>query len=480
MVKYDIAAETLDCSCCELDGLPVPELRYHLCTRRVGIVGRVLKPLIERRRYYKKMKKEPGPLQDVYTGRDTILKWTLVTCLDGRTVIPYKMNGQRLMKPISEIIDPLLPDGGMADAPDELRLFGFDSNLCLVEKKASKVLKVKSPPTMLRIGLQKGQEIVATPNHRFFVLSVKDGLDVRRADELHIGDYLTATTNLPRDSHSVHDAKRADKNLAQSELTFLRVQEVDEVAPQTDFVYCFEMEEELNGFITQGNLFVGNSFGYQGYKNARFGRIECHEAINAFARNILVRTMEIAESHGYEVVHGIVDSVWLRPTANADPIEKDREVRPRPRDPRTPVHPDEERLAGPPGIRRLDGNRGGPEADGEARLRGRTRRIRAICPFGRPRPRFRAQGARRGVPPGRRGTGRVGVHPPLVPVGTDAPGAVRVHGGEAGPDVRRPLRYFDREHAGAGDHDSRRLQVNRREPEPSPRRRRVQEAMAGR
>src|SRR2546422_193721 len=146
MVKYNISAETLDCSCCTMDGLPVPELRYHLCTRRVGIVGRVLKPLIERRRYYKKMKKGPGPLQDIYTGRDTILKWTLVT-----------------------------------------------------------------------------------------------------------------------------------------------------------------------------------SFGYQGYKNARFGRIECHEAINAYARNILVRTMEIAESHGYEVVHGIVDSVWLRPTANADPIEKVRE-----------------------------------------------------------------------------------------------------------------------------------------------------------
>jgi DNA polymerase elongation subunit (family B) len=146
MVKYNISADTLDCSCCTLDGIRVPELRYYLCTRRVGIVGRVLKPLIERRRYYKKMKKEPGPLREVYEGRDTILKWTLVT-----------------------------------------------------------------------------------------------------------------------------------------------------------------------------------SFGYQGYSNARFGRIECHEAINAFARDILVRTMEIAESHGYEVVHGIVDSVWLRPKPNADPIEKVRE-----------------------------------------------------------------------------------------------------------------------------------------------------------
>jgi len=61
-------------------------------------------------------------------------------------------------------------------------------------------------------------------------------------------------------------------------------------------------------------------FGYTGYKNARFGRIECHEAINAFARDLLVRTMEIGESHGYEVVHGIVDSLWLRPRPDADPI----------------------------------------------------------------------------------------------------------------------------------------------------------------
>src|SRR5256885_1586177 len=163
MVKYNISAETLDCACCPADGLPVPELRYHLCTRRVGIVGRVLKPLIERRRYYKKMKKEPGPLQDVYTGRDTILKWTLVTCLDGRTVIPYKMGDERSQKPISDIIDPLLLDGGMADAPAELRLFGFDSNLRLMEKKVSKVLKVRSPPKMLRVGLRKGREIFVTP-----------------------------------------------------------------------------------------------------------------------------------------------------------------------------------------------------------------------------------------------------------------------------------------------------------------------------
>ena len=53
------------------------------------------------------------------------------------------------------------------------------------------------------------------------------------------------------------------------------------------------------------------SFGYQGYKNAKFGRIECHEAIGAWGRDILLRTSEIARDFGYERVHGIVDALWL-------------------------------------------------------------------------------------------------------------------------------------------------------------------------
>src|SRR5438034_1117281 len=166
MVKYNISAETLDCARCTMDGLHVPELRYHLCTRRVGIVGRVLKPLIERRRYYKKMKKEPGPLQGVYEGRDTILKWTLVTCLDGRTVIPHKMNGQRLLKPISEIIDPLLPDRpGIASVPKDLRAVGFDNRMRLVEKPIRKLIKSLAPKTLLQISLQGGRNLLVTPNH---------------------------------------------------------------------------------------------------------------------------------------------------------------------------------------------------------------------------------------------------------------------------------------------------------------------------
>ncbi|WP_430505437.1 type B DNA-directed DNA polymerase [Haloparvum sp. PAK95] len=54
-------------------------------------------------------------------------------------------------------------------------------------------------------------------------------------------------------------------------------------------------------------------FGYQGYRNAKFGRIECHEAINAYARDVLLAAKERFEAGGWRAVHGIVDSLWVTP-----------------------------------------------------------------------------------------------------------------------------------------------------------------------
>ncbi|TYT61406.1 DNA polymerase domain-containing protein [Natrialba swarupiae] len=54
-------------------------------------------------------------------------------------------------------------------------------------------------------------------------------------------------------------------------------------------------------------------FGYQGYRNATFGRIECHEAINAYAREIALEAKRRLEDAGWRIVHGIVDSLWVTP-----------------------------------------------------------------------------------------------------------------------------------------------------------------------
>lgn len=57
-------------------------------------------------------------------------------------------------------------------------------------------------------------------------------------------------------------------------------------------------------------------FGYTGYRNARFGRIEAHEAICAWSRDILLETIEMAQEEGWEVLHAIVDCVWLSDSKN--------------------------------------------------------------------------------------------------------------------------------------------------------------------
>jgi DNA polymerase-2 len=63
-------------------------------------------------------------------------------------------------------------------------------------------------------------------------------------------------------------------------------------------------------------------FGYTGYRNARFGRIECHEAITSYAREILTHAANISESLGFRVLHGIVDSLWVQGRGDLDRLCK--------------------------------------------------------------------------------------------------------------------------------------------------------------
>lgn len=53
------------------------------------------------------------------------------------------------------------------------------------------------------------------------------------------------------------------------------------------------------------------SFGYLGYRNARFGRIEAHEAVTAFGREKLLQAKEIGEKRGFRLIHAITDSLWI-------------------------------------------------------------------------------------------------------------------------------------------------------------------------
>jgi DNA polymerase-2 len=63
-------------------------------------------------------------------------------------------------------------------------------------------------------------------------------------------------------------------------------------------------------------------FGYTGYKNARFGRIEAHEAITAFGRDKLLSAKECAEAEGFRVLHGLTDALWIHhPDITTEKVE---------------------------------------------------------------------------------------------------------------------------------------------------------------
>jgi DNA polymerase elongation subunit (family B) len=82
MVNNNISAETVLCKCCPDSKRRVPELGYHICEKRIGIVPKALKPVVEKRLLYKQLKEETkdSALKSVYDNRQGALKWILVTC----------------------------------------------------------------------------------------------------------------------------------------------------------------------------------------------------------------------------------------------------------------------------------------------------------------------------------------------------------------------------------------------------------------
>ncbi len=82
MADKNISAETVLCKCCQDSHIRIPELNYHICNKRTGIVPKTLRFVVDKRIYYKKMKKGASDphLREVYDNRQIALKWILVTC----------------------------------------------------------------------------------------------------------------------------------------------------------------------------------------------------------------------------------------------------------------------------------------------------------------------------------------------------------------------------------------------------------------
>ncbi len=73
-----------------------------------------------------------------------------------------------------------------------------------------------------------------------------------------------------------------------------------------------KVDPRYKGFDTVLKWMLVTCFGYTGYKNAKFGRIEVHESITSISRDLLLQAKNIAESMDLEVLHGIVDCLWVK------------------------------------------------------------------------------------------------------------------------------------------------------------------------
>ena len=82
MEKYNISAETVLCKCCPDSPVSIPELNYHICTKRVGMVPKTVHLALTKRLSYKRLRNETTDkqLKQIYDKRQTALKWILVTC----------------------------------------------------------------------------------------------------------------------------------------------------------------------------------------------------------------------------------------------------------------------------------------------------------------------------------------------------------------------------------------------------------------
>lgn len=82
MINNNISAETVLCKCCPNSKRRIPDLNYHICEKRDGIVPQALRLVVDKRFLYKRLKEETNDptLKELYDRRQAALKWILVTC----------------------------------------------------------------------------------------------------------------------------------------------------------------------------------------------------------------------------------------------------------------------------------------------------------------------------------------------------------------------------------------------------------------
>jgi DNA polymerase elongation subunit (family B) len=195
MVKHNISPEALFCDCCPDDATVVPELGYWLCRRQPGIVPTFLKPILEKRTYYKQHRHD----NPVYEARQAALKWLLVVCLDSDEIVPIRFNDELQLVKIGEFIDQHLTSPGVQPCNANVDVIGFDDQYKATFVPVKRFFKLDAPDTLIKVKVEGGREITLTPDHPSYVLD-NGQLEVRETRHLKRGDFLPVMLSVPTDS----------------------------------------------------------------------------------------------------------------------------------------------------------------------------------------------------------------------------------------------------------------------------------------
>jgi len=320
MAKKNISPETVRCSCCPDSANRVPELDWNVCERRPkGVVPKAVEIIVEKRLKYKALEKGTKSEEDKarYASRKNALKWVGVACLPKESPVLVRRDGADKFVRIGDFIDGLVGDQvGVIECPPGVFVAGVDHDYKAKYCKVARLIKKPNDQKLLSVAMEDELKIVTTPDHLFFTL--REGrLEVKTADELETGDVVPTRKKIPAsrelDGNQAGQIDGVEK-LINGDLGFVRVRRVGKLDDCPEYVYCFQLEEgEVPGFFAgEGLTFTHNCFGYLGFNNAKFGRIDAHMAVCAWDRRILMDAARVAERRGFRVMHGIVDSLWLK------------------------------------------------------------------------------------------------------------------------------------------------------------------------
>jgi DNA polymerase elongation subunit (family B) len=289
MAKFNISPETINCPCCPQAPL-VPELGYRVCQKHRGITSRVVERLIAKRRQYKEMREAGLEVGDLGLGAG-------LPIADCRLPIG-RGAGSGIWNRESGMGNSAWQAGGL---PQNLHL--ASESLCPEARAPSPLSRTPSPESRVPNSKPQvhGQSTIgnrqsAIGNPVPYPVSPTPNPACRSENSrFQIPDSQS------RASLSIVNRQSSIGNSAPSPEPRVPCPVLHIPSPSA----CKQRRDVLKWLLVC-------CFGYTGYKNARFGKIEAHEAINALAREKLLVAKEAAEQHGFRVLHALVDSIYVQ------------------------------------------------------------------------------------------------------------------------------------------------------------------------